>query len=132
VLVAPSNPVSSIFPILAVPGIRDALRQTKAILAGISPIVRGAAVSGPAGILMASQNLPVSISGIAQTYADFLDVLIADNGDREAADQLASTTLHVHCTNTLMRSLSDRATLARAVLDFIKGETSAQVMSDSV
>jgi LPPG:FO 2-phospho-L-lactate transferase len=131
VLVAPSNPVSSIFPILAVPGIRDGLRQTKAILAGISPIVAGAAVSGPAGILMATQNLPVSISGIAQSYADFLDVLIADNRDREAAEQLASTNLEVYCTNTLMRSLSDRAALARAVLGFIKDETRAQLMSDS-
>jgi LPPG:FO 2-phospho-L-lactate transferase len=131
VLVAPSNPVSSIFPILAVPGIRDALRKTKAIVAGISPIVAGAPVSGPTGILMAAQNLPVSISGIAEIYADFLDVLIADNRDQQAAEQLASTTLEVHCTNTLMRSLSDRAALARAVLDFIKAESRAQVLSDS-
>jgi LPPG:FO 2-phospho-L-lactate transferase len=131
VLVAPSNPVSSIFPILAVPGIRDALRQTKAIIAGVSPIVGGAAVSGPAGILMASQNLPVSVSGVAQAYADFLDVLVADNRDRAEAANLANTTLHVHCTNTLMRSFNDRVELARAVLDFIKGESSAQVMSDS-
>ena len=131
VLVAPSNPVSSIFPILAVPGIRDALRKTKAIVAGISPIVAGAPVSGPAGILMAAQNLPVSISGIAEIYADFLDVLIADNRDQQAAEQLRSTTLKVRCTNTLMRSLSDRAALARAVLDFIKAESRAQVMSDS-
>jgi len=131
VLVAPSNPVSSIFPILAVPGIRDALRKTKAIVAGISPIVAGAPVSGPTGILMAAQNLPVSISGIAEIYADFLDVLIADNRDQQAAEQLASTTLEVYCTNTLMRSLSDRAALARAVLDFIKAESRAQVLSDS-
>jgi LPPG:FO 2-phospho-L-lactate transferase len=114
-----------------VPGIRQALRDTKAIIAGVSPIIGGAAVSGPAGIMMASQNLPVSIGGIAQAYADFLDVLVADNRDRAEADQLASTTLHVHCTNALMRSLTDRADLARAVLDFIKGESSAQVMSDS-
>ena len=131
VLIAPSNPVSSIFPILAVPGIRQALRDTKAIIAGVSPIVGGTAVSGPAGILMASQKLPVSITGVAQAYADFLDVLVADNRDRAEADELASTTLHVHCTNTLMRSLTDRADLARAVLDFIRGETNAQVMSDS-
>lgn len=131
VLVAPSNPVSSIFPILAVPGIRQALRDTKAIIAGVSPIIGGAAVSGPAGILMASQNLPVCLAGVAHAYADFLDVLIADNRDRAEADQLASTTLHVHCTNALMRSLTDRAELARAVLEFIKGETNAQVMSDS-
>jgi LPPG:FO 2-phospho-L-lactate transferase len=131
ILIAPSNPVSSIFPILAVPGIRQALRDTKAIVAGVSPIIGGAAVSGPAGILMASQKLPVSISGVAQAYADFLDVLVADHRDRTEAEQLASTTLHVHCTNALMRSLTDRAGLARAVFDFIKGESNAQVMSDS-
>ncbi len=131
ILLAPSNPVSSIFPILAVPGIRDALRRTKAIVAGVTPIVGGAAVSGPAGIMMESQGLPVSIAGVTQAYADFLDVLVADDRDREAAEQLASTTLHVHCTNTLMRSLTDRAALARAVLDFIKRETNAQIMSGS-
>src|SRR5438105_7062946 len=85
VLLAPSNPVTSIGPILAVPGIREALRQTSGVVAAVSPIVRGAAVSGPAGILMASQGLPVSIAGLGQAYADFLDVLVVDSKDAEAA-----------------------------------------------
>src|SRR6516162_1768891 len=57
VLIAPSNPVTSIGPILAVPGIREALRETPARVAAVSPIVAGAAVSGPAGMLMQSQGL---------------------------------------------------------------------------
>jgi len=132
VLVAPSNPISSIFPILAVPGIRDALRETKAIIAGVSPIVAGSAVSGPAGILMTSQGLPVSIAGVAQAYADFLDLLVVDDRDSDAAEELRSTGVHVQCTNTMMKTIPDRASLARAVLDFIARESSAQVMRDSV
>ncbi|MBV9480869.1 MAG: 2-phospho-L-lactate transferase [Acidobacteria bacterium] len=132
VLLAPSNPVSSIFPILAVQGIRGALRRTKARIAAVTPIVGGAAVSGPAGILMEAQKLPVALAGVAQAYADFLDVLIADTRDQESADKLRrSSSLHVHCTNTIMRSFKERADLARAVLTFAKRETKAQLMSDS-
>lgn len=119
VLLAPSNPVTSIGPILAVPGIRDALRQTSGVVAAVSPIVGGAAVSGPAGILMASQGLPVSIAGLAQAYADFLDVLIVDNKDAEAAEGVRRSGFRVHCTETLMRSAADKEALARAVLDFL-------------
>ena len=119
VLLAPSNPVTSIGPILAVPGIRDALRQTSGVVAAVSPIVGGAAVSGPAGILMASQGLPVSIAGLAQAYADFLDVLIVDNKDAEASEGVRRSGFRVHCTETLMRSAADKEALARAVLDFL-------------
>src|SRR5499427_345717 len=78
VLLAPSNPITSIGPILAVPGVREALQRTKARIAAVSPIVAGEAVAGPAGILMASQGLPVSVAGVAQAYHDFLDMLIID------------------------------------------------------
>lgn len=119
VLLAPSNPVTSIGPILAVPGIREALRQTSGVVAAVSPIVGGAAVSGPAGILMASQGLPVSIEGIAQAYADFLDVLIVDNKDAEAAERVRRSGFRVHCTETIMRSAAEKEALARATLDFL-------------
>jgi len=72
VIVAPSNPITSIGPILAVPAIRQALRETRATIAAVSPIVANAAVSGPAGVLMNAQGLPVSIAGVAQAYQDFL------------------------------------------------------------
>src|SRR5579863_7539597 len=66
IVLAPSNPISSIGPILAVPGIREALIHTHASVAAISPIIKGKAVSGPAGIMMAAQGLPVSIAGVAK------------------------------------------------------------------
>jgi len=116
VLLAPSNPVTSIGPILAVPGVREALRQTKATIGAVSPIVAGAAVSGPAGILMQSQGLPVSIGGVAEAYRDFLDLLIADNQDSRAAEEVRHSGLRVHCTNTVMRTSIDKANLATSVL----------------
>jgi LPPG:FO 2-phospho-L-lactate transferase len=131
VLLAPSNPVTSIGPILAVPGIRDALCQTDAAVAAVSPIVAGAAVSGPAGILMQSQGLPVSIAGIAQAYEDFLDLLVVDNKDSRAAEELRRKGLRVHCTETLMRSSADKAKLATSVLDAIKNESAKSAMDRS-
>jgi LPPG:FO 2-phospho-L-lactate transferase len=121
-ILAPSNPVTSIGPILAVPDIRDALRKTQATVAAISPIVSDAAVSGPAGALMAAQGLPVSIAGVAQAYEDFLDLLIADVRDLEAAKKLDRPSLRVHCTNTLMRTADDKAKLARTVMALLTAE----------
>ncbi len=130
VLLAPSNPVSSIGPILAVPGIRDALQRTPAILAAVSPIVGGAAVSGPAGVLMAATGFPVSVAGIAKMYSDFLDLLIADDRDRASAEELCSTGFRVHCTNTMMRTAADKAALAQAVLNFAAGNVDAHTASE--
>ena len=130
VIVAPSNPITSIGPILEVPGIRQALLETQATVAAVSPIVGNAAVSGPAGVLMAAQGLPVSIAGVAQAYQDFLDFLIADVRDIEAAKQLQSANLRVHCTNTIMRTADDKAKLARTVLTLLTAESAARAASE--
>jgi LPPG:FO 2-phospho-L-lactate transferase len=119
VLLAPSNPITSIGPILEVPGIRDALSRARGKIAAVSPIVGAAPVAGPAGILMAAQGLPCSIAGVAQAYSDFLDVLICDTRDTRTAQALRSNSLGVHCTQTIMRSAEDKAALARAVLSLI-------------
>jgi LPPG:FO 2-phospho-L-lactate transferase len=117
VLLAPSNPITSIGPILAVPGIREALRESRARSVAISPIVGGAAVNGPAGALMAAQGFPVSIAGVADCYHDFLDLLVVDSQDAIDADKLRKTGMRVHCTPTLMRKQEDRIALAQSVLD---------------
>ena len=117
VVLAPSNPVTSIGPILAVPGIREALRTTAAPVAAVSPIVGGAAVSGPAGELMQAQGLPVSAAGVARIYADFLDLLVAD--DKDAGDGATIEGVAVRYTNTVMKSEAQKTALARAVLDFV-------------
>jgi LPPG:FO 2-phospho-L-lactate transferase len=129
VIVAPSNPITSIGPILAVPGIRQALRETRATIAAVSPIIGNAAVSGPAGILMAAKRLPVSIAGIAEAYEDFLDILIADVRDTESAKKLERPTLSVRCTNTIMQTTDDKMKLARTVLAVLTAEGTAREAS---
>jgi LPPG:FO 2-phospho-L-lactate transferase len=130
VLLAPSNPITSIGPILAVPGIAQALQQTRAPVAAVSPIVADAPVSGPAGILMAAQGLPVSIAGVAQAYREFLDILVVDTRDAKAAEELRQSGLRVHCANTIMTTADAKADLARQVLSFISTESAAHAGSD--
>ena len=117
VLIAPSNPVTSIGPILAVPVIRDALRKTAARVVAVSPIIGNAAVSGPAATLMAAQSLPASIVGVAKCYEDFLDVLIADDSDAAEVQSFAQRPVNVSTTNILMRTNEDRERLARTALE---------------
>ncbi len=119
VLIAPSNPVTSIGPILAVPGIREALIGAPGKIAAISPIVGDAPVAGPAGILMTAQGLQCSIAGVAHAYEDFLDVLVCDTRDARAAEALRRNGLRVQCTQTIMRRPEDKAALAREALAFI-------------
>jgi LPPG:FO 2-phospho-L-lactate transferase len=117
IIFAPSNPVTSIGPILAVPGVRDALRRTKARAVAVSPIVSGAAVSGPAATLMKMMGWPSTIAGVAQAYGDFLDVLVADRADEAAAWLLRTEDLRVLCTDTIMNSLERKRELARFVVE---------------
>jgi len=130
VLVAPSNPVTSIGSILAVPGIREALHDTKGRIAAVSPIVAGEAVAGPAGILMASQGLPVSVGGVAEAYRDFLDILVVDVRDAQAVEELSRSGLRVHVTKTIMRTSEEKADLASAVLSAVRGETATAARPD--
>jgi LPPG:FO 2-phospho-L-lactate transferase len=129
ILLAPSNPITSIGPILAVADIRKALRETSALIGAVSPIVGGAAVSGPAGALMTAQKLPVSIAGVAEAYQDFLDFLVVDSMDEEATQELKKSGLDVYCTNTIMKTNENRTELARAVLSFLSDSKKLKVAS---
>ena len=131
VIIAPSNPVTSIGPILSVPGIREALHSARGKVAAVSPIVGNAPVAGPAGILMTAQGLPCSIAGVAKAYEDFLDLLICDTRDARAAEALRKGGLRAQCAQTIMRTSDDRAALARTVLSHSSrglhsGETQAE------
>lgn len=130
VLLAPSNPVTSIGPILAVPGIREALRETRARTVAVSPIVGGAAVSGPAGTLMAAQGFEVSVAGVADFYRDFLDVLVVDQSDARAAQGLHYSGMRVHCTPAFMRTAKERVALAKAVMAAATQPPSAEAAAE--
>ncbi len=121
VLVCPSNPITSIGPILAVPGIVDALQATEATVVAVSPIVGGDAVSGPAGRLMAGAGLPVSAKGVARAYGGWLDVLVFDEQDRSLAGEIRTAGPIPVAAPTMMSSAEAEVTLARHVLAAIEG-----------
>jgi LPPG:FO 2-phospho-L-lactate transferase len=120
IIICPSNPVTSIGPILAIPGVSDALRQTTAPVVGISPIIGGSAISGPAHKLMAAQGLNPSAFGTAEGYADCLDQFVIDCEDEELKGQFEALDVQVVATSILMKSLADKRRLAREVLALIQ------------
>ncbi len=116
VVLAPSNPLVSIGPILAVPGVREALRQTTARIAAVSPIVGGQAIKGPLARMLRDLGYEVSPLQIARFYADFLDVLVIDNADAALAPEIRSLGLEIAVTDTIMKDMESKAALARTVL----------------
>jgi LPPG:FO 2-phospho-L-lactate transferase len=119
VVVCPSNPVTSVGPILAVPGIAGALGTTRARVAAVSPIIGGAAVSGPAGQLMAARGLDVSPVGVARAYAPWLDALLVDGRDRDLQGALETAGVRAVVADILMTDRASEAALARRVLDAV-------------
>jgi LPPG:FO 2-phospho-L-lactate transferase len=117
VLIAPSNPITSIGPILAVPGIRDALRCTRAEVVAISPVIGKRAVSGPAGKLMEAAGYDVNACGIARCYHDFIDNVVIDSTDAAIASEILFDTIGVQVTDILMRDRQDARRLAQFVVD---------------
>ena len=119
VIVAPSNPLVSIGPILAVPGIRQALADTPATVAAISPIVGGRALKGPADRMLTSLGHEASATGVARLYAGFLDLLVLYDEDAALADQVEALGVRACVTNTVMRDAASRRALAEATLKAI-------------
>jgi LPPG:FO 2-phospho-L-lactate transferase len=117
VIVCPSNPIVSIGTILAVKGVRDALRQTGAKKIAISPIIAGAPIKGPADKLLKGLGLEVSAYSVAKLYADFLDAFVLDTADSAAKDEIEKLGIEVKVTNTIMRTLDDKIQLAKTVLE---------------
>jgi len=117
VLLCPSNPVTSVGPILSVPGIVEALQATPAPVVAISPIVGGRAVSGPAGRLLAARGLPVSALGVAQSYAPWLDVLVLDEEDVALCPSIEAAGIRPLTARTLMIGRVEEIRLARKILE---------------
>jgi len=117
VIVAPSNPVVSIGTILAVPGIRDALRATRAPVVGISPIVGGEVVRGMADKLMPVVGAEVSARGVAGLYADFLNGFVIDTVDHSSLDAIEQHGIIGESAQTMMHTPEDAAALAKVTLE---------------
>jgi LPPG:FO 2-phospho-L-lactate transferase len=113
VVICPSNPFISIDPILALPGVREALRFCHAPVVAVSPIIGGQAVKGPTAKMMAERGLPVGAAAVARHYGDLLDGYVADAADMGGIGDVG---VPVTLTQSLMHTLADREALARAVL----------------
>lgn len=118
VVICPSNPYLSIDPMLAIPGVREALQRVRAPRVAVAPIVAGGAIKGPTAKIMAELGIPVTPQAVASHYADLLDGFVLDASDAEARSSIADTGLAVAVEQTVMRTLDDRVSLAGRVLDF--------------
>jgi LPPG:FO 2-phospho-L-lactate transferase len=116
VILCPSNPFISVAPILAVRGIRDALRRTAAPVAAISPIVGGRALKGPAARMMKSMGMRASASAVAELYRDFVNIFVLDTEDRSQAAQVERLEMRAIVTDTVMTGPRQKMALAAAVL----------------
>lgn len=116
VVICPSNPFLSIDPILAVPGVREALRMCPAPVVAVSPLVGGDAVKGPTAKNLRELGHPVAATAVANYYQDFLDGFVLDKQDETKAPEIEKLGLSVEVANTLMTSLDSKTALACVVL----------------
>jgi LPPG:FO 2-phospho-L-lactate transferase len=115
IIIGPSNPWLSVDPILAVPGMREALRASGAPIIAVSPIIGGNAVKGPTAKIMAELGLQADSRAIVRHYEGLIDGFVIDSEDEALGKDMALPTV---VTNTMMRTLDDRIALARQCLAF--------------
>jgi LPPG:FO 2-phospho-L-lactate transferase len=117
VVICPSNPVVSVGPVLAIPGVRSAIAARREVVAGVSPIVGGVPLAGMADKLMPSVGMEVSAAGVARAYADLLGAWVIDEIDAGLAPALSDElAIPVEVTDTVMLDDDVAEALARVVL----------------
>jgi LPPG:FO 2-phospho-L-lactate transferase len=119
VVIAPSNPLVSIGPVLSVPGVRDAVVAARKRTVAISPIVSGAALKGPADRMLRELGHEVSVAGVARLYADLAEVLVIDEADAALASSVEATGLRCEVAPTIMSSPEASALLATVALEAV-------------
>ena len=117
VIIGPSNPITSILPILSLEGVKEALKDKYVV--AVSPIIGNDSVSGPASKFMKALDIEVSSLGVAQLYKDFLDVMVIDKKDENLKNDIGEIINKVIITNTIMDSSDAKIDLAKKILDGI-------------
>jgi LPPG:FO 2-phospho-L-lactate transferase len=121
IIICPSNPIVSVGPILAVPGMREALASSRAPKVAVSPIVGGRALKGPADKMLLSLGHEVSAAGVAAMYSGLVDGMVVDAVDEEERAGIEDIGMRVLITDAVMRDARDRARLAGETLEFGAG-----------
>ena len=117
IVIGPSNPLVSIGPILAIPGLREALTAAGGAKIGVSGIVAGKAIRGPADKMLATLGHEPSARGVAALYAGLIEQFVIDEADAALAPEIAALGMRVSVLPTLMRNQADRARVARSIID---------------
>jgi LPPG:FO 2-phospho-L-lactate transferase len=118
IVICPANPYHAIRPILQVSGMKELLKQRRAPVVAVTPIVGGRALKGSAGKIMRDLGREASARSVATEYLRFIDGFVLDSEDSTLADSVRSLGMEVIALPTIMRSLDDRVALAHEVLDF--------------
>jgi len=126
VVVCPSNPIVSIGPLLAVPGLAGALATRRPDVVAVSPIVAGAALKGPADRLMAELGHEPTVVGVARLYADFVGTLVVDDADADMADAVESCGVRCVVAPTVMHTPERAGALASVLLDAVRPSGASQ------
>jgi LPPG:FO 2-phospho-L-lactate transferase len=116
IIICPSNPLISIGPILAVPGIREALRARRKEVIAVCPIVGGKSLKGPSDKMLAQLGYESSARGVAKLYADFTGTFVLDPTDQAHVESIESPAMKVAVIPTVMKTRADKRKLARALL----------------
>jgi LPPG:FO 2-phospho-L-lactate transferase len=119
IILPPSNPIASIGPILAVPGVRQALAARRGRVVAVSPIVQGATLKGPADKLMVALGYEASALGVARYYGTLLDEFVLDTLDQALEESVRRLGLEVRVLNTIMSGQAERYALAKAVVEML-------------
>jgi LPPG:FO 2-phospho-L-lactate transferase len=117
IVLCPSNPFVSVDPILALPGLREAMINSPAPVCAVSPIVSGLAIKGPAAKMMSELGMPVTALAVAQHYQGLVDYFVLDDGDATLVAEIERLGIRVATTATIMKSLADRERLGRFVVE---------------
>ena len=120
VIICPSNPFVSVDPVLAVPGLREAMGRIRAPIVAISPIVAGTAIKGPTAKMMTELNIPNDAVAVARHYRGLVDGFVLDSQDAALEGAVAALGIATVVTQTVMLTLADRQQLAADVLRFIE------------
>ncbi len=119
IVVCPSNPFISVGPILAVPGIKQAVVESRGLVVAVSPIVGGRALKGPAARMLQELGHPVSAEGVARIYRGLMDVFVLDERDADSAASIERLGVRVVVRNTVMDTSGAKRALARALLRLV-------------
>ncbi len=119
IVVCPSNPLISIGPILAVPGIRETLRKRRADVIAVCPLVGGKSLKGPSDKMMAELGYEVSAGGVARLYRDICATMVIDQADEAASGDIRKMDVKPVVRATVMRTTADKERLAREVLELV-------------